>query len=131
MQLTDLLEKMSKLFSLGFSRDCNVRSHPLLKMFSASIYFAFSQTSDADVLLFAGLLCYVPNIWRSFLYWACLFLFLIAITNLTRLDELERSKVKDKRCDPVSKLWKSIIICFEIVIFQNGKDLKCSGKKNN
>lgn len=116
MQLTDLLENTSKFYSLDFSRGWNVRSHPLFKMFSALINFSFSQSCDADVLLFVGLFCYVPNIQRSFFYWACLFLFLIAIT---KPDVLEWNKVKDKRCDQVSKLWKSIIICFEIVIFVN------------
>lgn len=95
-------------------------------MFSASIYFTFSQATDADILN-VGSFCYVLSMWRSFLYWACFFLLLIAIWNLTKANELESSKVKDKRCDRASKLWKSIIICFEIIIF--GKDLKYTWKK--
>lgn len=33
-----------------------------------------------------------------------LVLFLIAIASLTKLGELEKSKVRDKTCDPVNKL---------------------------
>lgn len=99
-------------------------------MISAWIYFASSQSSDADVLLFVAL-CYVPDKQRRFLYWACLFLFLIAITNLTKPDELEKNKDKNKRCDPVSKLWKSIIISFDIFIFENVKILNVLEKAPN
>lgn len=97
--LTDLLETMFKFYYLDFSWNWNVRSHHLLKQLSAQIYFAFSQTGYTDILLFLGLLCFILNIQRRLFYWACLFLFLVAITNLTKLYELGRSKVKDKRCD--------------------------------